>query len=128
MSAEMNGPFYDIKRYLHRLHKEVTSLFDYPTGTDYVRLREDSQGRLIGWEIDREKFIFKYQEDYLKITERAEVKNVSNCFYLRRFSYHFQPAEGNDLLQFRIDLDSISLHGNPDEKFGRKQHLCYPED
>ena len=128
MNVDMNGPFYDIKRYFHRLLTQVHSLFDHPNDISCINIRKDNHGRLVGWEIEKEKFIFKYRDDYLKVIERAQVKESQDCFSLKTFSYHFQPEEDSDLMQFRLDLDSVSLHGNPDEKFSQKEHLCYPED
>lgn len=127
-NTEANGPFYDYKKYINRLVKAIQSVFEQPFKLDCLKVRTDNDGRVMGWEIEETKFVFKNRGDYVKVIERSEYFPTRNCFYLNSFSYHFQPSEVDHLIQFRVDLDHFSLHGNPDKRFTDKEHLLYPED
>lgn len=123
------GPFGDPEKYLRKLSGVVQNLVDSPNDIKQcLRIRKDNQNRVLGWEIEERKFIFKNRKDFIKIIERAENSYAKTYFYLHSFSYHFEPADIDCFMRFRVDLDNISLHGNPDERFSSIAHLCHPKD
>jgi hypothetical protein len=104
----------DVKRYFGQLHRFLSEhkLIDDPKELkSLVTISKNKNGEIIGWIIHRKEIKFSGFEK-LKCDEKA-IRNF-NEFILNRFSYHFNTKENDELQSYRIDLDSVGLHLNPD--------------
>jgi hypothetical protein len=89
---------------------------------DMFKLRKGKNGELLGWEIINKR-VFFYNNDFLKVDEKAKSKKALGEYLIEKHTYHFNPHEDNDLERFRIDKKrSEPLHAN-DERNGNNLHL-----
>jgi hypothetical protein len=120
------GPFYNLDFYFQKLAMLLERYFDKSSiPSKLINIRTNNKGEIVGWDIDKTKLKFNDCNCSLYVREKAIVDRET--WSLMFFSYHYEPSKKETHMSFRVDLDSVSLHGNPDERFSKIKHLMNPE-
>jgi hypothetical protein len=100
--------------------KDAVKLFDNN------KLHKNESGEIVGWMISAKEIEF-WETAFLDVDEYAEFRQYKKIVDITTFSYHFQPKDNDELMEYRVDKDHEEVHANPAAESNLNDHLSPTE-
>jgi len=90
------------------------------------KLHKNEDGEIVGWIISAKEIKF-WETAFLDVDEYAEFRQYKKIIDITTFSYHFQPKNNGEFMEYRIDKDHEEVHANSAVESNLNDHLSPSE-